>query len=63
MSPTDTSIEKQSRRHRPALLGLAVAVASVVVVIVAIMAFGADEVVDEASSGELVNETQPVGTD
>lgn len=61
MSSTDTSIEKQTRRHRPALLGIGAAVISVIVVIVGVMMFGAGPEVDEATSGEPEIETAPLG--
>lgn len=33
MSPPDTNIEKQERRHRPALLGIAISLAFVVILV------------------------------
>ncbi|MFL4470786.1 hypothetical protein ACERZ8_13175 [Tateyamaria armeniaca] len=60
MSSTDTSIEKQTKRHRPALVGIGVAVISVIVVIVALANFGFGPGIDEASSGEPADESMPM---
>ncbi len=60
MSSTDISVEKQTRRHRPALLGIGIAVVSTVVVIAGLVAFGAGPGIDEASSGEPQNEAMPM---
>ena len=60
MSSTDTSIEKQTRRHRPALIGIGVAVASVLIVIAVLANFGFGPGTDEAGSGELTTETVPI---
>ena len=54
MSPPDTNLKKEERRHKPALLGIGVAVVAVVVFVIAIDLFGADEEVDEAASGDII---------
>lgn len=48
MSPPDTNIPKQTRRHRPALLGMAAAVISVLLILLLIMYLAPDDSGDVA---------------
>jgi hypothetical protein len=54
MSAPDTNVKKQERRHKPALVGMAVAAVVVIAAIIAVNAFGADEELDEAASGAVI---------
>ncbi len=42
MSPPDTKVEKQARRHRPALIGIIVALVLVLVLWLVVPFFGSD---------------------
>lgn len=43
MSPPDTNIPKQTRRHRPALLGIAAALISVLLILLLVMYLAPDD--------------------
>lgn len=62
MSASDTDIEKQVKRHRPTLVGIALAVVAVAIIVLGVSIFGAGSVTDEASSGELKGADAPVVT-
>ncbi|ASM72718.1 hypothetical protein [Sulfitobacter sp. DFL-23] len=59
MSASDTKIEKQTKHHKPSLLGIAAAVALAVVACVAILMWGFGDDVDDAASVEPAAVTQP----
>ena len=62
MSASDTNIEKQVKRHRPTLVGIALAVVAVAVIVLGVSTFGASPLTDEASSGELKGADAPLVT-
>lgn len=52
MSPPDTNLEKQERRHRPSLRGIALSLLAVAVVLVGVYSLGPSDRVNEAASGD-----------
>lgn len=60
MSASDTNLNKQTRNHRPALIGIAVAVIAAGVFFVYWNVGGNSPAVDEATSAEPAVETQPL---
>ncbi|WP_425092146.1 hypothetical protein [Tropicimonas sp. S265A] len=58
MSAPDTNIEKQAKRHKPSLWGMAVAAMVPLVVIVAALLWGDTFVEDDATDRVTVEEAQ-----
>ena len=52
MSAPETNVEKQERRHKPALLGILAAVVFAVIAIAGVAIFGLPASENEAASGD-----------